>query len=199
MRVNISKLRRKNLFLISDLHLNHTNIIEYCNRPFHSIKEMNYVLINNWNLTVKKKDIVYFLGDLASGREGKRTEYWLDKLNGTIIFVKGDHDNSRIIKFIDKLILIYKGHTFFLVHDPKDAPKDWKNWIIHGHRHNHDLENFPFINGKNKTINVSAELLNYKPLNIDELIKLDFEKIIKMETIDSKPLPSIFSPSNSFK
>ena len=33
------------------------------------------------------------------------------------------------------------------------------------------------INSKNKTINVCAELINYKPLDIDELFKLNFENI----------------------
>jgi len=28
-------------FVVSDLHLNHDNIIEYCDRPFESVEEMN--------------------------------------------------------------------------------------------------------------------------------------------------------------
>ena len=52
---------KSKIFLISDLHLDHYNIIKYCNRPFSSVREMNYLIVNNWNTTVKDNDIVYFL------------------------------------------------------------------------------------------------------------------------------------------
>lgn len=167
----------KKVFVIGDLHLDHANIIKYCNRPFKSTSEMNYFIVNNWNNTVKNNDVVYFLGDMAFGRGSHSTDYWVSKLNGKIIFIKGSHDKSKKIKFHDKLILEYKSHKFLLIHDPNNAPKQWKGWIIHGHHHNHYLDEFPFINGKNKTINVSVELINYKPLDIDELFKLNFENI----------------------
>lgn len=32
-------------YLISDLSLDHTNIIEYCDRPFSSVEEMNDTLV----------------------------------------------------------------------------------------------------------------------------------------------------------
>lgn len=53
------------IWFTSDLHLNHSKIIEYCNRPFSNIEEMNEMLINNWNSVVKPKDIVFCLGDIA--------------------------------------------------------------------------------------------------------------------------------------
>jgi len=34
----------------ADLHLNHKNIIKYCNRPFTDIYQMDNVLINNLEL-----------------------------------------------------------------------------------------------------------------------------------------------------
>lgn len=36
-----------NLFLTSDSHFNHANIIKFCNRPFDSVEEMNETLISN--------------------------------------------------------------------------------------------------------------------------------------------------------
>lgn len=153
------------IFIAADLHLDHKNIIKYCHRPFRSVHQMNSRLISNWNRTIRKNDIVYFLGDLAFGRSSKNTDYWYRKLNGRIFFIKGNHDRSRRIKFYHKKYLTYKGITFLLVHSPWDAPKDWKGWVIHGHKHNNNKK-FPLINKKAKRINVSCELTNYRPINI---------------------------------
>ena len=185
-------------FLISDLHLDHTNIIRFCKRPFHNVDRMNTVIVNNWNRTVRKKDTVYFLGDMSFGKGSRPADYWLSKLNGNVFFIRGfsikpsgernQHDRiSRKENVFDNLIIDYKDKRFFLVHDPDQVPLDWKEWAICGHHHNNKPVEFPFINGKNKRINVSVELINYQPLDIDKLFELDFENIDNMETINSQP------------
>ena len=52
-------------FVISDTHFGHENIIQYCNRPFKNVEEMDSALIKNWNETVSNKDVVIRLGDFA--------------------------------------------------------------------------------------------------------------------------------------
>lgn len=37
----------------ADLHIGHTNIIRYCNRPFSSVEEMNERLLQNLHAEVK--------------------------------------------------------------------------------------------------------------------------------------------------
>lgn len=178
--------RKKKIFLISDLHLDHTNIIRYCNRPFSSTEEMNNTIIKNWNRVVKKDDVVYFIGDLGFGRNSRPIDYWLKKLNGNIIFIRGNHESSTKFKLWNYKKLKYKHINFYLVHDSKDAPKDWNGWIIAGHHHNNNLREFPFINGEKRTINVGVELINYTPLDIDDLFKMNFQNIKHLEISDSK-------------
>jgi len=45
-----------NTFVTADLHLGHSNIIKYCDRPFGSAEEMDQTLIDNWNSVVDKND-----------------------------------------------------------------------------------------------------------------------------------------------
>ena len=45
-----------NIYVTSDTHFNHKNIIEYCNRPYSSVEEMNKAIIDNWNSVVKDED-----------------------------------------------------------------------------------------------------------------------------------------------
>jgi calcineurin-like phosphoesterase family protein len=157
----------KKIFVTSDQHFDHANIIKYCKRPFSSVDEMNKALLANWNNAIGKRDLVFFLGDLAY--KGRNINYWLEQLNGNIIFIKGNHDKSDRIEFFDGYMLNYRGIRLYLCHDAEQAPKNWSSWIITGHYHNNDLEKYPFINKERKIANVSVELTDYKPVNLDDL------------------------------
>ena len=51
----------------SDQHLGHANIIEYCNRPFRDVAEMDETFFSAWEAHVEGEDWVVFVGDLAMG------------------------------------------------------------------------------------------------------------------------------------
>lgn len=91
-----------NMFITSDMHFGHANIIKYCNRPFKDVDDMNNKLIHNWNQRVKEDDIVYHLGDFCfkGGVEGgiSKPQYWENQLNGKIIHIKGNHDKNNHLK-----------------------------------------------------------------------------------------------------
>lgn len=179
--------RRKSPHVIGDLHLDHANIIHYCARPFCSsdVEEMNNVLVNNWNSTVGD-GAIYFLGDLSFGGGASSSNYWLRKLTGEIHFIRGNHEG--LVKGSDEYRIIeYGGYKFLMVHDPDNLPFGWNQWVIHGHKHNNDVKDYPFINGDKKTINVSAELVNYRPMSLEFLVSLKLDSIKRMDTIDSVP------------
>lgn len=160
------------IFLISDLHLNHENIIRYCKRPFRTKKEMNEALVNNWNSIVRTSDLIFFLGDLAFGTNIRSIDYWLNKLNGKKVFIRGNHDTQPFTKAFEvpnHYFIRYKEQSFMLTHNPI-KPQYWNDWVIHGEKHNNNLEKYPFINKAKKTINVSAEVINYKPISLNRII-----------------------------
>lgn len=183
------------IYLISDTHFDHSNIIDYCNRPFRrpnksrDVESMNRTIVSNWNRTVGQNDIVFFLGDLVYGRGSKSPGYWLSRLNGWKIMIRGSHD-SRIRGTRNIYVLNHNGMRFMLVHDPNYV-KNWNGWIIHGHKHTDDRGNcpnrYPFINGHNKTINVNVELVGYRPVNLDYICSLGLDKIKRMDFINSVP------------
>jgi calcineurin-like phosphoesterase family protein len=75
----------------ADFHLGHRNIIEYCNRPFTDVDEMNRALIANWNQVVGADDTVWVVGDFALGKIAE-TLPLASALNGRKILIAGNHD-----------------------------------------------------------------------------------------------------------
>lgn len=102
------------LFFTSDTHFNHTNILQYCNRPFKTVDQMNETIITNWNNVVEPDDVVFHIGDFCLGG----AEEWnkiLDRLNGRIYLVLGNHDLKNIRQgFIDRFELNVAEHYFFV-------------------------------------------------------------------------------------
>ncbi len=155
-------------FVISDLHLGHSNIIRYCRRPFSSVIEMDSVLLDNWNFTVQPGDEVIYLGDLRYGRNSPPAPHFLEQIHGKITFIIGNHDDP-LPGALSSLEITHQDLRFLCIHDPGTVPPDYPGWVIHGHIHNNDPDRYPFINSAERTINVSAELVEYTPVSIDEI------------------------------
>jgi len=83
-------MKRISTFFTSDWHVGHANAIVFDSRPFKDIDHMHRVLINNYNSAVKDGDICYFLGDM--GMNKSMVKEVVSKLNGTKVFVVGNHD-----------------------------------------------------------------------------------------------------------
>ena len=110
------------IYFVSDLHLNHTNIIKYCSRPFTSVDEMNSILIANWNKTIGIDDVVYYGGDFALGPKETFKRMSLC-LNGHRHFILGNHDHISKQQILEsgwesvsyKVNLEYAGRKFLMV------------------------------------------------------------------------------------
>jgi calcineurin-like phosphoesterase family protein len=78
------------VWFTSDTHFWHARIIQFCQRPFASVDEMNEKLIANWNAVVVPDDTVYHLGDFSMA--ARPVELYVPRLNGQIHLVMGNHD-----------------------------------------------------------------------------------------------------------
>lgn len=78
------------IYFTSDQHFYHSNIINYSNRPFSSVEEMNEKLIANYNSLVSPDDVVYHLGDFSLAL--RPVEIYVARLNGTKHLILGNHD-----------------------------------------------------------------------------------------------------------
>ena len=166
------------IYLISDTHLNHRNIIEYENRPFKSIEEMNDTIIKRWNATVKPEDTIIHLGDICLGKESI-LNYLIPNLNGHKILLKGNHDcksnhfylNCGFDEVYNTMWLDYMGLKIFLSHYPAARPKNGENYDLHfyGHVHgNGHRGEFPTIARNGACLCV--ERWEYTPVAIEEVI-----------------------------
>jgi calcineurin-like phosphoesterase family protein len=129
-------------FFISDLHLNHTNILKYCSRPFSSTQEMTEKIINNWNSEVKQNDSVYVLGDFGfhSPDESYSLSNILKRLNGNSHLILGNHDKQpcKGWKSINQYLKIsIDMQQIVLFHYPIESWEKKRHgvWHLHGHSH----------------------------------------------------------------
>src|SRR3954466_9404047 len=113
-----------NIFLISDTHFGHANIPTFTQRngepmrPFKTVEEMDEVIIERWNRTVKPSDKVYHLGDFCMH---KRNIPLAERLNGHLRLVLGNHDDedvARYLPFFEKVFSFRKLDTLVLTHIP---------------------------------------------------------------------------------
>ena len=85
-------------YITSDQHFFHKNIIDYENRPYSSVEEMNEDLITKWNSVVTDEDTVFCLGDFALSNKDNIIEIG-NRLNGHKVLIKGNHDHASNITY----------------------------------------------------------------------------------------------------
>jgi len=186
-------------FYTSDLHLNHNNIIGFCDRPYHNVMQMNHELLKNWNETVAKKDTVYILGDLIMGQLKRGLEI-VDQMNGNKFLIPGNHDKllplnkpteDRIAQYENVGITILPHFQIFtiqnirfgLTHFPHTTNPQYKyaeyvtqnngayQILLCGHIHE------KWLTHKNQ-INVGVDVWDYKPVPEEWLVDMG-KKLLK--------------------
>jgi calcineurin-like phosphoesterase family protein len=167
------------MYFTADTHLGHANVIRFDSRPFASVEENDEVLVQNWNRTVGPDDVVWHLGDFAY-RNRMHVERYLERLNGRIHLVRGNHDDKgawrvreKFASFQEAAYLKHEGEYIYLLHY---ACRVWRrsnhgSWHLYGHSHG----SLPPL-GKSMDVGVSAvaKLLggkpeDYRPISFEEV------------------------------
>ena len=176
------------LYFLADTHFNHANIIKYSKRPFPDVESMNKFLLDNWIDTVKPEDTVIFVGDFAMGRYEHLLYKVVQKSN--TIFIRGNHDKKLVLPYgnLNQSVNVASagGTQFIVTHDPDEVSRDYRGWIIHGHHHNNFPDRYPFFNPDQKTINVSVDMIGFRPISMDEIMRV-MHGGVWMTTRDEKP------------
>jgi calcineurin-like phosphoesterase family protein len=162
----------------SDQHFGHENIIKYANRPFPNAALMNECMVGNYSNAVRPGDIVIFGGDVAFGNTHILNEVLL-KLPGYKILILGNHDLrhemykqmnfneiviSRVLKYPlveDRFVNV--AFTHIPIGDV-DTEIEANTLFFHGHLHNKTT-------GRDRDINFCVEHTNYGPVLLTDLIK----------------------------
>jgi calcineurin-like phosphoesterase family protein len=130
----------------ADLHLGHTNIINYCGRPFANTDAMDGVMIANLNACLSPGDRLFILGDFCGQRrKAPAIRSYLARINcppGQIHFILGNHDNEKETRKVFPNVYVrytYKGKYHKAVLDHY-ALRTWNGsfhgrWHLYGHSH----------------------------------------------------------------
>jgi calcineurin-like phosphoesterase family protein len=179
----------RDIWITSDSHFRHSNILKFTDSAtgklirgdrFADADEMDEHMIECWNSVVKKGDIVYHLGDVVIDRN-KEDQEWFKKnwprLNGSKRLIVGNHDNIPFLasgSFFKKVQMwrMFPEFGLMLSHVPlhesslhRGAPDDPNAPVllnVHGHIHQNPSPEGPYRN-------VSVEVTDYTPVNIEEL------------------------------
>lgn len=126
---------------------------------------MDEFLIEKWNSVVKKGDTVYHLGDFAF----YKVEEYLERLNGHILFVLGNHDKllkealpTRDLPY--KRVITIEGRKIVLSHF---AMRVWDNshfnsWHLYGHSHG-------TLTASGKSFDIGVDAQNYTPISFEQV------------------------------
>jgi calcineurin-like phosphoesterase family protein len=168
------------MWLTSDHHFYHCNIIKYQQRPFIHMDDMHAGMMGVWNTHIKSTDIVYYLGDFCLGRSDCY-RYILSSLNyKNMVFLHGNHDISvaklnkldRIVAMPWIIMPIHDIGNVLMAHEPiYDYDTDTINLQIHGHIHTQDGTDVIYRRDGRVFFHVGVDTNDFKPWNIKTITK----------------------------
>lgn len=133
---------------------------------------MNKAMIDNWNKVVRKEDKVIMNGDFALCGKDMIIEIG-QQLNGRKTLILGNHDGASLKTYYDagfemvsKYPIIFE--DFYIIsHQPQFIQSNSMYANIFAHIHN----NPEYTDCSPRSFCVSAERINYTPIEFNEILK----------------------------
>ena len=154
------------IWFTSDTHFGSERTLELSKRPFSDVKEMDYMLVRNWNSVVENDDIVYHLGDFGDLKQA-------GNLKGSIRLLKGNYEKdistTELLKYGFEYVMDEETYSLFLedetpsfhmCHEPKYMVSDSFN--LFGHIHKLQMV-------KRNGLNVGVDCHNFYPIDLDTI------------------------------
>ena len=154
------------VFCTSDWHLGHRGISDKFRTQFESDQHHNEAILSNYLSIIRKRDIVFFLGDICFD---KASLDLIRALPGDKRLILGNHENNygefRTAELWDVFNKVYGLHSrknTWFSHAPihplelRDKPN------VHGHVHDATLDDPRYAN-------VSLENTNYFPVDFQDI------------------------------
>jgi calcineurin-like phosphoesterase family protein len=170
------------IFVTSDTHWNHENVIWHSSRPFETLEFMTEALIENWNSVVTNNDQIWHLGDViftrGRNKDAELVDSILSRLNGQKFLITGNHDREEVTRS-RHWQAVYPMHEIKVKFSPDQvhaqrivlchyALRTWNQmhrgaWMLHGHSHG----NLQDIGGK--IMDVGVDCNGYRPISLDKI------------------------------
>lgn len=198
-------------YFTSDLHLGHAHSIEFTNRPFANVDEMNEMLIQNINGVVNKADELWILGDFAYKVDREKVrEFRNSILCKRVHLVAGNHDKDYSQDHIFQSVQNYKElktpyGRFILFHYPilEWNAAHYGSVHLHGHIHStgdYNLQNLKkkyrdrFLEGHMekhddlglRIYDVGVDANDYGPISLERIAELMHLPLVKKDQPQKK-------------
>lgn len=184
------------IFFTSDLHLGHENAIEFTNRPFANVDEMNTVLLRNINDVVGLKDELWILGDFAFKISREDVTALRKQIKCKHVhLVRGNHDRDYSNDAIFESVQDYKElktvyGRFVLFHYPIREWNAAHYGSVHLHGHIHSTGDYNSANLSKRyaeyfhktrseqtdfglrIYDVGVDANKYRPISLDQIAEM---------------------------
>lgn len=161
-------------YYTADPHFFHERILEFCDRPFTSISEMNGRILAHYQASVGPDDDLWIVGDVAMVRSdiADQLSAMLQSIPGRKHLVIGNHDKPWIRALPvwesvhDMVEVIDDGTRLTLCHYPMITWPGARRGALQLFGHVH--QNW---RGSRNAVNVGVDVWDFKPVTIREIRK----------------------------
>ncbi len=153
----------------ADLHLGHANVIKHCDRPFLSVGEMDYRLIEKWNAVVLPDDDIWHLGDFAFRGTNAPGDY-LARLTSRKHLIHGNHDSAECradagwASSQQMAEVMVDGIRIVLLHYAMRTWPKAHHGSLHLYGHSHGA-----LPGDRQSLDVGVDCWDFRPVSLDEI------------------------------